>query len=64
VWCAPRPYKEGILDPVRIREASDPFEKLTDWKCFKASPLNSYFQISKFTLPVKLIKQHMTLQPL
>jgi hypothetical protein len=41
----------SILDPVRTREASDPVGKLTDWEL----PLNSYLQISKFSLLMKLI---------
>jgi hypothetical protein len=57
------PIMFSILDPVRRRDALVPVEKQIG-SSFKVSPLNSCLQLSKFTILVKPIKQHVTLQPL
>jgi hypothetical protein len=54
----------SILDPVRTMEALNPVEKLTDWELFQSLASEFILQISKFTILIKLIKQHMTLQPI
>jgi hypothetical protein len=47
----------SILDPVRMRKALHPVEKLTDRELFQASALKSYLlRISKFTLLRKVIQ--------
>jgi hypothetical protein len=58
------PVMFSILSPVRTRKALDPVEKLQTGSGFKASSLNSYLQKSIFTLLMKLMKRHVTLQPL
>jgi hypothetical protein len=53
------PIMFSILYPVRIRATSDPVEKLMNWEQF-----HWYFQIYKFVLVMKLIKQDVISQPL
>jgi hypothetical protein len=51
------PIMFSILDPVRTMEVSDPAEKIRDWELLQSLAYEPYFQISKFTLLMKLLKQ-------
>jgi hypothetical protein len=49
----------SILDPAKIKEVSDPVEKLTDWELFQTPPLNR-FQNIKIHFSNEYVKQHVT----
>jgi hypothetical protein len=54
----------NMLDPVGTREALNPIEKLTDSELFQSLASELISLISKSTFLMKLIRQHVTLQPL
>jgi hypothetical protein len=44
------PIRFSILNPVRTREALNPFEKLTDWELFQSLASELISQIFKFII--------------